>query len=334
MTLFMMSEVARRLGEAHLALGYLEAATREIASRFDVMWMDRCELAARVLLGDDEYRTSRIAHIVESNRARLRGLTEVSSAPMLRALPAEERAWLTKKAVPRTLAVGEYLVREGDPSRSVFVIQSGVIAVILSGARGESRLIRCLYPGLLLGESSVLAPNPKCTASLRAEQLSHVWEIDAADVKLVMQRCTAFGERLQGTRYIHQIDSFFSLHETIGNLDTEARDNILSCVQTVQTIEDDVIAIAKGEVPEFACLVARGDLALYATDSPDLNEKPARIVGVDQFFGFRDALHQIASDQTAVARSKAVIVFFDAERLRRVAAESSDEVTLTLERLG
>ena len=45
---------------------------------------------------------------------------------------------------------------EGEPSRNVFVVKSGLVGVWLEKPSGGSWLVRCCFPGWLLGESSVL----------------------------------------------------------------------------------------------------------------------------------------------------------------------------------
>jgi CRP-like cAMP-binding protein len=189
--------------------------------------------------------------------------------------------------------------------------------------------VRCCYPGSLLGESSVLSSDgPRCSATLRAQRVSEVWVLPASIVKLEMEKDASFAERIASTKQLHRIDSFFSMHETMSQLDVTVRDEMLACIQRLVTFDREALLLEANEVPDVALLVARGELALYESD------KPAGVVGPDHFFGFRDALHEIASPMRAVARPQTTVAFFDAEKLRKLAARSPEQVILVLERLG
>ena len=52
-------------------------------------------------------------------------------------------------------------------------------------------------------------------------------------------------------------------------------------------------------IPEVACLVARGSIALYEGDGRDT---PVAVIEPDSFYGVRDAIHRIAPSVTAIAR--------------------------------
>ncbi len=334
-TLMLMADIERLLGEPGLAASYLEAAARDFADRFDIAQLELCALAASDLLGADAYARSTIATLLDQNLARLHPLTQLFDAQGLRGLTENQQYWLENNAVLRALKPGDVLVKEGDPSLTVFVVKSGLVSVLLETASGPPRMVRCCYPGWLLGESSVLGEKgARCTASLRAERTTEVWAIDAGVLAMIMGQNDGLKMRISATKHIHRIDSFFSMHESLGQLDVAVRDEILGCLHSIQVIEEDSVAITAGEAPDFACLVARGELALFAEAIPEMTQAPLATVGSDQFFGLRDALHKIASPRTAVAKRGSTVVFFDAERLRDLAQRSPENVVATLERLG
>ncbi len=332
-TLLGMADLERKLGNAQTALGYLEAAAREFADRFDVEALEDAAAMALDVLGDEAFASSPIHALLESSRARLQPIASVLEAPALAGASAEDRAWLELNAELRTLRRGEMLVREGDPSRAVFVIKSGLLAVLLEKPDGGSRMVRCCFPGWLLGESSVLATGePRCTASLRAERVTEVWTIDAALLSTVMDKNAKLRERIAQAKQIHRIDSFFAMHETMGQLDALVRDEMLGCLQRIQSFDEETLLFPAGEVPEAACLVARGELALH--DGWELDSAPAHVVGVDHFANVRDAIHAIPSPFTTLARAGSTVAFFDAVRLRALAESSPPHVGAVLERLG
>jgi len=330
-TLFTMAEVEIKLGEPSLAREYLEAASREFADRFDLPALERAAGVALGLGSRDAFAGSPIHLLLEQSRARLKPLESLWGARSLAGLSETQRASLASAVTLRTLAPEEMLVTEGEPSRSLFVVKSGLLGVWLENSTGGSWMVRCCFPGWLLGESCVLGlPDPRCTASLRAERVSEVWVLQAARVRALMEEDLAFALRIAETKHTHRIDSFFSMHETMGQLDVHVRDEVLSCLQRLESFEEETLLLPANAVPEVACLVARGSVALYATDGGD----PTAVIEADSFYGVRDAIHQIALKVTAVARPGTTVAFFDAARLRQLCQRSPEHVVAVLERLG
>jgi len=330
-TLFTMAEVENKLGENSLARGYLEAAAREFADRFDLAALEKAAALALDLGGKDDFSGSPVHVLLEQSRARLKPVADLFDARSFAGLAPEHREMIAKHTELRTLAPGETLVTEGEPSTHVFVVKSGLVGVWLEKPSGGSWMVRCCFPGWLLGESSVLAgPDARCTATLRAERVSEVWVLPAKIVRAVMDEDLAFGIRIAETKQIHRIDSFFSMHETMGQLDVQVRDEMLSCIQRLETFDDETILLPANVAPSVACLVARGSIALFEDGKPT----PIGTIEPDSFYGVRDAVHEIAPSVTAVARAGTTVAFFDAARLKELCARSPEHVVAVLERLG
>jgi CRP-like cAMP-binding protein len=331
-TLFTMAGVELKLGELSLARGYLEAAAREFADRFDLPALERAAGVALSMGGRETFAGSVIHGLLEQSRARLKPLESVFGARSLAGLSPEQQEALGPYIELRTLAPEEMLVNEGEASQSLFVVKSGLVGVWLEKPSGGSWMVRCCFPGWLLGESSVLGgPDPRCTASLRAERVSEVWILPAERVRAMMEDDLEFAQRIAETKQVHRIDSFFSMHETMGQLDVQVRDEMLSCMQRLETFEEETLLLPANEVPAVACLVARGAVALYAADG---DEKPVGLVEPDTFYGVRDAIHQIAPSVMAIARAGTTVAFFDAGRLQQLCQRSPESVIAVLERLG
>lgn len=331
-TLLTMAEVEMKLGETALAREYLEAAAREFADRFDLDLLEKTAALALQLLGRDGFPGSPVHTLLEQSRARLKPIASIFEARSFAQLPDDLRAKLQAHLKLRTLAPGEMLVTEGEPSRNVFVVKSGLLGVWLEKPSGGSWLVRSCFPGWLLGESSVLGgDDPRCTASLRSERVSEVWSCPASLVRALMDEDLAFGIRIAETKQLHRIDSFFSMHETMGQLDVQVRDEMLSCIQRLETFQDETLLLPANEVPGVACLVARGSIALFEDGK---NETPVGEIEADSFYGVRDAIHRIAPSVTAIARRGTTVAFFEANRLQKLCERSPEHVVAVLERLG
>lgn len=329
-TLLRMAEVEIALDERGLAKGYLEAAAREFGDRFEIVSLENAAALAMKLLGKFDFVGSPIHMLLEESRARLRPIQDMYECRSLAGISPDVRALLEPHVTLRTLAPGETLVEENSPSENVFVVKSGLLGVWLEKPAGGQWLVRCCFPGWLLGESSVLyTENPRCTATLKAERIAEVWVIPGAAVKEAMRLVPAFAERMAATKQIHRIDSFFSMHETMSQLDVQVRDAVLSCIVRLEMFEQDTVLVGANDIPPSACLVARGAITLSEPGKP-----PASTIGPDEFFGVRDSMHQICCGLEAVAKAGSTIAFFDADRLRKVCLESPEHVVAILERLG
>jgi CRP-like cAMP-binding protein len=326
-----MARIEQALGENKLALGYSEAAAAEFGDRFDLSALEDTAALALELMGKDAFPGSRIHSLLEQCRMRLRPLAELFDCRSLSDLGGRTRNALQNAVTLRTFGPGEILVVEGDPSENIFVIKSGLIGVYLEKPSGGSWLVRCCFPGWLLGESSVLpGVEPRCTATLRAERVSEVWTLPAKVAKEIMASDPRLAERIAATKQIHRIDSFFSMHESMSQLDVQVRDEMLSCIQRLESFTEETILLPAGEIPMVGLLVARGEVALY----PEGDGSSPILMEPDTFFGVRDAIHQIPSGATVVARAGSTVAFFDAERLRALCNRSPEKVVAVLERLG
>ncbi len=330
--LIWMAVIERKLEQVPLAIGYLEAAAREFADRFDLSALEKAGAIALDMMGEEIFLKSTISHLVQQCRERMHPVANMFESPQFFAATEDQRDFLGDNTEVRTLRVGDTLVKEGQPSRTVFIVKSGLIGVYLEKPEGGDRLVRCCYPGWLLGESSVLVDgDPRATASLRAERPTEVWAFDAKTLRQVMDENENLRHRLAATKQIHRIDNFFSMHETIRQLDVAVRDDLLGCIQRVQTFETDSVIIEAGKEPDVACLVAKGEIAIFAGA---ITGEPALVLGADRFVGVRDAMHAIAPATTAVARAGSTVALIHAGLLRTLAQASPEHVVAVLERLG
>ncbi len=330
-TLLTMAAVEMKLGEPKLAREYVEASAREFADRFDLDSLEKAAVLALELIGRDAFGGSTVHALLEQSRTRLKPFFSIFDTRSFAELPEDLRAKLAPSIHLRTLTPGETLVSEGEPSRKVFVVKSGLVGVWLEKPSGGQWLVRCCFPGWLLGEGSVLGgPSPKCMASLRAERVSEVWTVDAESIRAIMEQDLAFGQRIAETKQIHRIDSFFSMHETMGQLDVQVRDEMLSCIQRLETFKEETVLLPANEIPKVACLVARGSIALVQAG----NETPVGVIEADSFYGVRDTIHRIAPSVAAVARPGTTVAFFDGKRLQALCERSPEHVVAVLERLG
>ena len=89
--------------------------------------------------------------------------------PLLNPLPGPERADLLASTRRRTYTRGETLVREGDPSDCLHLVEAGRLAVRVDTPAGDTAMLSVLGPGDWFGELSLLGTGaPVRTATVVA----------------------------------------------------------------------------------------------------------------------------------------------------------------------
>jgi EmrB/QacA subfamily drug resistance transporter len=125
--------------------------------------------------------------------------TDLSGVPMLAALPVDARHRLEDVSRLVTVSAGAWLIEEGDPPGSAFVVRRGRLEVEVAG-----QVVRELGPGEVIGELALLTGEPR-SAGVRARRDSTVVEIPraafeevlAADAVAARTMLTQIAERLR-----------------------------------------------------------------------------------------------------------------------------------------
>lgn len=116
----------------------------------------------------------------------------IARIPLFATLSASEIGDITRFLNARTVPAGAVIVRKGDVARSMFVIASGEVEVELPGSNVR------LGAGQFFGERALLE-NALRSASVRSTEPSRLLELDAVDLRVMMERNADIGRR------IHQI---------------------------------------------------------------------------------------------------------------------------------
>ncbi|MFW5740655.1 MAG: cyclic nucleotide-binding domain-containing protein, partial [Myxococcota bacterium] len=177
-TLVELGEVELRLGHPDLALQYLEAAAREFADRAEVRALELVASIALRVLGDEEFAESPVKQLLDLSRRRLRPIERLGHAPVFAGLSEEELERIRNLTTQSTIEQGQILLQEGAEAVRAYVVRSGILSIRLEAPDGGTRVVRCCFPGDLIGETSVLGkPGATCTATVQAECITSVWGV-------------------------------------------------------------------------------------------------------------------------------------------------------------
>jgi small-conductance mechanosensitive channel len=140
----------------------------------------------------------------------------IADLDLFRPLSAEERERVAGAARERRYAEGETIVREGERSSSMFLVESGRVGVSIHEAGGETRRLAVIEPGSAFGEISLLTGEPR-TATVRALTETVLIEIEKESLAPVLQAnpalAEAFGESMR-RRQRETADLFDATRET------------------------------------------------------------------------------------------------------------------------
>ncbi len=101
--------------------------------------------------------------------------------PIFEDISPEDREQAARLWKPRSLKAGEFLFQRSDPGDSMFVIESGLIEVIIPTELGEGEVTAThMHPGDFVGELALLSGMPR-TAAARAAEDTRVLEMTRGD---------------------------------------------------------------------------------------------------------------------------------------------------------
>jgi len=118
------------------------------------------------------------------NDEKTRFASAIAAAPLAQPLPDDARRSLADRAVMRIYGPGEAIVRQGDSSSELFIIESGTVAVEVrqelsggSGAAPRVTEVAELGAGQCFGEMGLLTGEPRA-ASVRAKSICRLVVVD------------------------------------------------------------------------------------------------------------------------------------------------------------
>lgn len=144
------------------------------------------------------------------------------SIPLFAALGPEHGQQLASAGLKHRLARGQYLLRQGQPSRSLFVLLAGRAHVLRTGLQGREVILHLMRPGEHVGEMGLIDSQPT-SASVRCEQPCDVLELDGAVLARGLSAQPALAHALmrslvQRLRLAHRQIGSLGLHDVPGRL--------------------------------------------------------------------------------------------------------------------
>ena len=117
-------------------------------------------------------------------------------------LPAEDLEKIAAITAVRPLEGGEYLFREGEPTRGFYIVQRGAINVHRVNAAGKEQVIHIFRPGESFAEAA-LATERGYPADARAIESSQVLLVQKDGILTLIKRQPEFALRMLASMSAH-----------------------------------------------------------------------------------------------------------------------------------
>lgn len=108
--------------------------------------------------------------------------------PFFQDIPSTELSNLVRELPVETYAAGQYLFRDGDPGEHLYVVMDGMLEILLGADSPDELLLRICGPGDYVGEMSLILPDGKRTASVRAKTGVRTWVMSQAKFRELLHR--------------------------------------------------------------------------------------------------------------------------------------------------
>ena len=325
--LLYMGDLEIRLDEKELGLDYLEAAAREFADVGDVESLSRTVAAASRVLAKDALEEHATHKLLEQTMARQTAIETLEETPLLSGMSEANVEKILQKAETVTVPAGQTILKEGTPATQAFIIMSGILGINLETPGGSARTVRCCFPGELVGESCVQGEGATCNATVFAKQDCTLWRFSGSDLTRLIDEIPELKSRLDTSRTIHRLDSFFSMNEVTNTLHVRVRDRIIGCISAIRHVKEGEIIERRDTQPRGVYLLATGRI------EKQFPEDPPRVYPPDSFVCLKETLHKLPLEGDVIAKAPSRLVVFDTDALFELAIGAPPEVVAVLERL-
>jgi CRP-like cAMP-binding protein len=283
-------------------------------------------IASRVL-SESELEAHGTSKLLKQSITRQTPIESLRDAPALQNLPEESIEHVISKAETVTIPTREVILKEGAPATQAFIIKSGILGINLETPGGGGRTVRCCFPGELVGESCVQGAGATCNATVFAKQACELWRFSGESLLELINDIPELKARLDASRTIHRLDSFFSMNEITNTLDVRVRDRLIGCISAIRNVREGEVVEHRETNPSAVYLVATGSIEKHQPDGPP------RLYPPDAFVCLKETLHKLPLEGDVIAGAPSRLVVFDTDALFELAIGAPPEVVAVLERL-
>lgn len=211
-------------------------------------------------------------------RSERGGNVQVPETPLFSDLGPEEFREVLARLVPRSVAMGGVLFREGDPGDSIYVVASGAVRV----SRGDLALAE-LGEGEFFGEGAFFSREPR-NADVAAVVPTELLEIRRGDLEELMARYPGVGEALARFYRGRVLDGVLAASPHFGLLPGEERRRVADLFRILEVARGEIL-VREGEPDRALFLVKHGRFAVTVSGPGGGEPVLLAELGPGQLFG-------------------------------------------------
>jgi len=108
--------------------------------------------------------------------------------PLFEDLPSSELFQMVNELPIETYEAGAYIFREGEAGEHLYVVMDGMLEVLMGADSPDELLLRACGPGEYIGEMSLILPDGKRTATVRAKTRTQTWVMSRTKFQEILKR--------------------------------------------------------------------------------------------------------------------------------------------------
>lgn len=171
----------------------------------------------------------------------------LASVPVFADLELAILEQLAGAAVQREYSTGEVLFLEGEPLPGLFVLESGLIKVVKTSARGREHILELLAPPQPVNAVAVFTRRPSPATGIALEP-TQAWLLPRAVVSQLLHEHPVFAERVIENMAEHMV----RLVELVADLSLKSVMERLAKLLLEEAVEDTVPRPRWFTLPELA----------------------------------------------------------------------------------
>jgi sigma-B regulation protein RsbU (phosphoserine phosphatase) len=108
--------------------------------------------------------------------------------PLFQDVPSTELFPVVRELPVETYEPGAYIFRDGETGEKLYVVMDGSLEVLLGADSPDELLLRTCGPGEYIGEMSLILPDGRRTATVRAKGRTRTWVMSRSKFQEIIQR--------------------------------------------------------------------------------------------------------------------------------------------------
>lgn len=221
-----------------------------------------------------------------------------------------------------------FVVQQGEPGDSLFIIATGEVEVTQTDDSGRSQKLATLEAGQLFGEMSLLTQKPR-SASVETMKPTELFEVDRSALEAVARRNPAVLEDIVRFARGRMIRNLMGTSPVFRTLNEEERLDVMQAFET-RVLKPQETVIEIGQDPTGLFLILEGELESSTVD----DEEQSSVLGYlreGDVVGEMSLVENVPAAANVIAVVRSVVLHLPKARFDRLSEDYPDFQSLLKE---